>query len=79
MKPIRRTQTEDILAYLKVHGSITRYEAINQLGIIELPARICDLQRKGYVIPKESYKGVARNGRKYQSVRYFRPLLKSYA
>ena len=69
----RRTQIEDILMFMKVHGSITRIEAILTLGIIELPARICEMQAKGYVIPREEYSGTAKNGRKYKSMRYFRP------
>lgn len=70
---MRRTQKEDVLLYLKVHGSISRLEAIYELGIIELPARICDLQAEGYTIPREAHVGRAKNGRSYTATRYFRP------
>lgn len=67
------TQKSDIIEYLKEHGSITRLEAINELGIIELPARISELEKEGFVIPRKEYTGTSRRGRKYTSMRYLKP------
>ena len=68
------TQKQEILKWLNEHGSLTRLQAILNLGIIELPARICELERDGYDIPRSKYSGTAKNGRTYTSARYFRPL-----
>ena len=68
-----KTQKESIIEHLRKHGSLTRLEAIDYLGIIELPARICDLEKEGFVIPRETYQGTARNGRTYKSKRYLTP------
>jgi hypothetical protein len=67
------SQKADIIEHLQRYGSLTRIEAIYRLGIIELPARICELEREGFVIPRQTYRGVAKNGRKFQSTRYLRP------
>lgn len=67
------SQKADVIEYLKAHGSITRIDAIYELGIIELPARIVELEREGFVIPRKSYTGHARNGRRYTSTRYYAP------
>lgn len=67
------TQKSDIIEYLKEHGSITRLEAINELGIIELPARISELEKEGFRIPRQEYTGISRRGRKYTSMRYLKP------
>ena len=67
------TQKSDIIEFLNQHGSLTRTQAFFDLGIIELPARICELEKEGFVVPRETYRGVAKNGRRYQSTRYLRP------
>ena len=41
------TQTEKILRHLKVFGSITSLEAMNEYGIMRLASRISDLRRQG--------------------------------
>lgn len=41
------TQNEMILAYVKEHGFITRRDAMIQLGIGNLPARIKELREIG--------------------------------
>jgi len=69
----KSSQKVDIIDHLQNHGSLTRIEAIHKLGIIELPARIVELTREGFIIPRETYTGTAKNGRRYASTRYFRP------
>ena len=40
-------QRERVLDYMERHGSITSLEAVNDLGVMELPRRICDLKERG--------------------------------
>lgn len=46
-------QTEKILEYLKKFGSITSYQAYEDLDITQLGARLDDLQKEGYTFNKE--------------------------
>lgn len=46
----RPTQNERILDYIAEFGSITQFEASNDLGIMRLASRISDLKRLGYPI-----------------------------
>ena len=47
---IKKTQTERILDYMRVFGSITQLEALKNLGVMRLASRISDLRRQGYKI-----------------------------
>ncbi len=47
------TQTDEVLAYIHRHGSITAYEAMNVLGCYRLAARISDLRKAGVDIESE--------------------------
>lgn len=38
---------------MKDHGSITSYEAIMSLGVLDCPKRISELRRMGYKIEKD--------------------------
>lgn len=49
----RPTQNERILKYIDKFGSITQFEALQDLGILRLASRICDLRRLGYPITSE--------------------------
>lgn len=44
------TQENMILDYIKKHGSITNLEAILNLGVMQCPARIWGLKRRGIKI-----------------------------
>ena len=44
------TQNERILDYIAEFGSITQFEALQDLGIMRLASRISDLKRLGYPI-----------------------------
>lgn len=46
-------QTEKVLKYMQDFGSINPLEALNDLGIMRLASRICDLKNEGYLIQKE--------------------------
>ena len=47
------TQAEQIVDYIRKHGSITRLEAANKLFIFELSARIVGLEKRGWTFKKE--------------------------
>lgn len=46
------TQTERVLQYLKDFGSITPLQALSDLGVMRLWARIWDLRQAGYPITR---------------------------
>lgn len=41
------TQCERVLAYIKDFGSITQFEALQDLGIMRLASRISELKKRG--------------------------------
>tara|TARA_R110000850_G_scaffold235571_2_gene360401 strand:+ start:927 stop:1154 length:228 start_codon:yes stop_codon:yes gene_type:complete len=45
-----RTQTSDIIDYLKDGNKLTQKEAINLFGCYRLASRICELKKYGYDI-----------------------------
>ena len=59
---MKQKQTERVLQYIKDFGSINPLEALNDLGIMRLASRICDLRTEGYEITKEMKKGKNRYG-----------------
>lgn len=50
----KATQAERVLAYIEKFGSITQYEALQDLGVMRLASRISDLRKLGYPIQGES-------------------------
>ena len=61
------TQCDKVLKYINDFGSITPLEAMNDLGIMRLAARINDLSNKGISIKRELIKSKNRYG---ETVRY---------
>lgn len=55
-------QTIETLAYLKRHGSITPLEALRELGVMRLGARIYDLREAGHSIEREMVEVPTRDG-----------------
>jgi hypothetical protein len=49
----KATQAEKILDYIDQFGSITQYEALQDLGVMRLASRISDLKKLGYPIESE--------------------------
>jgi len=47
------TQVEAVYSYMKQHGSIEPLQALRDLGVFRLAARISDLRRRGVVIKDE--------------------------
>ena len=61
------TQCERVLKHLEQHGTITPMEAIKELGIMRLGARIWDLKHEGHDIRRKLVTGKNRHG---ETVRY---------
>lgn len=51
-KPKRLTQRDMILKYMQDNGSITAYEAVKEIGCLQLAARLCELKKLGYRFDK---------------------------
>lgn len=56
------TQTERILEHMKIHGSITQREAMEEYGIYRLASRISDLKKSGVEIQRDMVKSKNRHG-----------------
>ena len=46
----KATQCDRVLGYMEDFGSITQFEALQDLGVMRLASRISDLRRGGYPI-----------------------------
>lgn len=55
-------QTQQILEYMELNGSITPLEALYKIGCLRLGARIYDLKHEGHLIRSEN---VSNNGKTY--------------
>jgi hypothetical protein len=49
----KATQTQRVLDYIREFGSITAIDAVRDLGVLRLAARISDLKKAGYDIISE--------------------------
>ena len=66
------TQKERILKYLDDFGSISPLEAMRDLGVMRLGARIWELIREGWPIVKETESAKNRYGQTTRYARYRR-------
>jgi hypothetical protein len=73
LKQEKSTQKADILDWLLTHGSLTRMEAFTELGVVELSSRIGEIEKDGWIIPREQFHGQGRNGRKWVVTKYLKP------
>jgi hypothetical protein len=64
------TQRDRVLQYMKENNGITAYEAVTEVGCTQLSARICELQRGGYIFSTELIKNVNRYGDRCHYLRY---------
>ena len=69
------TQTEEILEYMRKHGSITQLEAAKELGCFRLGARIWDLRKEGYYIKSQP---IAIRNRKGKNIRFAKYSLEEF-
>lgn len=65
------TQTQRIENYIKEHGSITNMEAMKELGILRLSARISDMRQAGINVISEYESGKNRWDEPTRWVRYY--------
>ena len=56
------TQKQRLLEYLRTGRVLTRFNSWEELGIMEAPARICELRREGYPISTRRHTIVNRFG-----------------
>jgi biotin synthase-like enzyme len=47
-------QTDRVLSYIRMFGSITQLEALRDLGVMRLASRISDLRKDGYDIQSKT-------------------------
>lgn len=64
------TQRDRVIQYIRENGSITRAEGFSELGIVELPARICELEQRGYIFQRERIKKKNRYGDNISFLKY---------
>ena len=69
-KETKLTQCMKILKYMHDFGSITPIEAMKDLGVMRLGARIYDLEAEGFEIIHERESGKNRYGEKVSYARY---------
>ena len=69
MSNTRPTQVDRVLRYLKEYGSISTWEAFQELGIVRLSARIFEIKKRGYKVKAEPIKAKNRFG---ENIRYFK-------
>lgn len=64
------SQCKQILQYMEDFGSITPLDAMTDLGVMRLAARISDLRRAGYRISRKTETAKNRYGRAVRYARY---------
>lgn len=70
MTETKTTQAQLVLEYMKEFGSITPLEAIQDLGVYRLSARIADLKKKGFSIQTKMEKVPNRRQKMSKIARY---------
>lgn len=63
-------QRDRILTYLEENGSITALDAVKELGILQLSARLVELEKRGYRFDKKQESSLNRYGEKVYYTRY---------
>lgn len=64
------TQRDRVLQYIRTEGSITALEAVRELGVLQLSARLVELERNGYLFKKTKEKSKNRFGEDVYYIRY---------
>ena len=65
------SQCDKVLAYMKKFGSITKVEALEDIGCKNLASRISDLRSQGYAIGKKMRIGKNRYGDDVRYAEYY--------
>ena len=64
------TQTEKVIEYMRDFGSITTFQAFNDLGITRLASRICDIEKSGVKVERQTEIATNRYGEKVHYTKY---------
>ena len=67
----RPTQTARVLQYIKDFGSITQYQALQDLGVMRLASRVSELRKSGVDIQSDFITVRNRYNEKCQIKRYY--------
>lgn len=59
---MKLSQCDQIVEYMKKHGSITQLDAYVDIGCMRLPSRIHDLRKRGYAISVKTERVKKRDG-----------------
>lgn len=65
------SQNGRVLDYLRRNGSITALDAMNDLGVMRLASRVCELKEQGTPIETVMVEGVNRFGEVTKFARYY--------
>ena len=65
------SQEQMILEYIRKYGFITTLEAVKNLGILQCPARIFGLKKRGYDIRTRKCRVENRFGKEREIVEYY--------
>lgn len=65
------TQKDRVLAHLKTGAILSRLDGWSLLGVLELPARICELRQEGWAIETEMYSVTNRFGERVRVARWY--------
>lgn len=68
--PAKRTQADRVLEYIQICGSITRVDALLELGVANLTAVINTLRNRGINIETVEIDSTNRYGEKIKYARY---------
>ena len=67
---MKKNQRQRILDYINETGSITALEAVRELGVLQLSARLVELERDGIVFNKAQESALNRFGERVYYTRY---------
>lgn len=67
---MKKNQRQRILDYINEFGSITALEAVRDLGVLQLSARLVELERDGIVFNKAQESALNRFGERVYYIRY---------
>ena len=67
---MKKNQRQRILDYINEFGSITALEAVRELGVLQLSARLAELEKDGIVFNKVQESALNRFGERVYYTRY---------
>lgn len=70
MENKKPTQTQRVIDYVKRFGSITAYEAMKELGVMRLAARISEIEDKEITVHRKTESHYNRFGERVYCTRY---------